>query len=90
MLEPCLGKSTLPGLEFLMKSWITSWVPRFIWVYLGIIIAYTIIVYFLIKPIKNLNKYIYIVMLILYLIGVGLRGIGKGYPAHQNVFGVCG
>lgn len=90
MLEPCLGKSTLPGLEFLMKNWITSWILRFVWAYLGILIAYGITIFFLIKPLKKLNKYVYFVFIGLYLFGIGIRGIGKTYPAHENVFGLCG
>jgi hypothetical protein len=82
MLEPCLGKSTLPGLEFLMKNWITSWILRFIWAYLGILIAYGITIFLLIKPLKKLNKYVYFVLIGLYILGIGIRGIGKTYPAH--------
>lgn len=81
-LEPCLGKSTLPGLEFLMKNWVGSWVLRFIWIYIGIVIAYVLIIFLLIKPLKQLNNYIYMAILVLYFIGVGVRGMGKSYPAH--------
>jgi hypothetical protein len=90
MLEPCLGKSPLPGLEFLMKNWITSWILRFIWIFIGILFAYALIIFFLLKPLKKLNKYIYMGLIGLYLMGIGARGISKTYPAHENVFGVCG
>ncbi len=89
-LEPCLGKSTLPGLEFLMKNWVSSWVLRFVWAYIGIAIAYTVIIFFLIKPLKTLHPYIYIGLLVLYFMGVGIRGFGKSYSAHENAFGLCG
>lgn len=81
-LQPCLGKSNLPGLEFLMKNWVSSWVLRFVWIYIGIMIAYVVMVFFLIKPNKSLHPYIYIGLLVLYLAGVGVRAIGKTYPSH--------
>ena len=90
MLEPCFGKSTLPGLEYLMKSWMNSWIWRFVWIYIGICIAYAVIVFFLVKPVKKLHNYIYIGLVFLYLVGVGLRAIGKSYTAYENAFGVCG
>ena len=73
-----------------MKNWTNSWVFRFIWIYIGIGIAYGVAIYFLIKPVKSLNKKIYIVFIVLYFTGVGLRGLGKTYPAHENIFGLCG
>ncbi len=89
-LQPCISKTNLPGLEYLLKNLKTSFIVRFIWAYIGIIIAYSTIIFFLLKPLIRLNKYFYMVWIVLYLMGVGIRGMGKGYPAYENVFGVCG
>jgi hypothetical protein len=77
MTEPCLGKTSLPGLEYLMKAWLSSWVWRFIWVYLGITLAYGLAIYILITPAKKHNIYFYYSIIPLYLLGVGARGMGK-------------
>jgi hypothetical protein len=76
-MSPCLSKTTLPGVEFLWKKWISSWVYRFIWIYIGIIIAYAVIIYLILNPLKSLHKYVYRGLIFLYFVGVGLRGIGK-------------
>lgn len=65
-----------------MKSLNTSFIVRFVWAYIGIAIAYATIIFFLVKPLIQLNKYFYIAWIILYLMGVGIRGMGKGYPAY--------
>jgi len=82
MLEPCIGKTNLPGLEFIMKNWIRSWIFRFVWIYIGIVIAYALVIYLLVMPGKLINKYLYAVIIFLYFVGVGLRGIGKSYTAY--------
>jgi Na+(H+)/acetate symporter ActP len=61
---------------------VSSWIVRFIWPYIGIVIAYSIIIFFLIKPLKKFNKFVYLGFLVLYFCGVGIRGMGKSHPAY--------
>jgi hypothetical protein len=65
-----------------MKNWVSSWILRFIWIYIGIGIAYAVMIFFLLRPSKNLHHYFYIGLLALYFLGVGARAIGKTYPSH--------
>lgn len=73
-----------------MKRWTSSWLGRFVIIYIGIAIAYAVLVFFLVRPNKKLHHYIYIGLLVLYFMGIGVRAIGKTYPAHQNAFGLSG
>jgi len=73
-----------------MKNWVSSWLLRFIWIYIGIGVAYAVIIFFLIKPTKNLHQYFYIGLIVLYFLGVGVRAIGKTHASYENVFGLSG
>ncbi len=48
------------------------------------------LIYLILNPRKALHKYIYITLIILYFIGIGLRGFGKIVHGKENAFGVSG
>lgn len=89
-LTPCLTKTVLPGLQFILKNWVPSFVWRFIWIYLGIIVAYIIIIYFILRSNTKIHQYFYYGLILLYLMGVGCRGMGSFVNAIECVFGLCG
>jgi hypothetical protein len=60
-----------------MKNWVPSFAWRFCWVYFGILVAYAVIIYFVLRPNTKVPKYVYYILLALYLIGVGGRAMGK-------------
>ncbi len=89
-LDPCLSRSTFPSLTFILKNQKSSFTLRFIWVYIGIVIAYTLIIYLVIKPKSNLHKYMYGCLFMLYLAGIGVRSLGTYNSSIYSVFGACG
>jgi hypothetical protein len=89
-LDPCLSRSSFPSLTFLLKDQSSSFLWRFIWVYIGILVAYILIVYLVIYPKTNIPRYAYISLIILYLIGVGVRALGSYSSSLYSIFGACG
>lgn len=54
------------------------------------IIAYIVVIYLSVKPKIKLHKYLYVVLLMLYIAGVGVRAMGTFTDSLTSVFGVCG
>ena len=75
-LEPCLEKATLTAVEFLLKDWVPSFNVRFIWIYIGLIFSYGVIIFFIIKPQIILHKAIKAGLVVLYFAGVFCRIMG--------------
>jgi hypothetical protein len=89
-LDPCLSRSSFPSLTYLMKNEPSSFVWRFIWVYIGIIIAYVLIIYLIIRPKVNMPRYLFVMLVLLYLGGVGVRALGTYNSSLYSIFGACG
>jgi len=68
----------------------SSFIWRFIWIYIGIVVAYVLIIYLIVKPTAGMPKCVYIFLIILYLAGVGARGLGTYILSLQSVIGACG
>lgn len=75
-LDPCLSRSNFPSLTFILKRLTASFSWRFVWVYIGIVLAYGLIIYLIIRPKVRMPQYLYIIWFLLYLAGVGARGLG--------------
>ena len=87
----CLGIPPLPSLQYLWKDWVDAFLLRFTWIYFGMLVCYCLTIYFLIRPMKKLHIAVYVILIVLYLLGVGGRAMG-GFVnnSHISVFGVCG
>ena len=75
-LEPCLEKATLTAVEFLLKDWVSSFNIRFIWIYIGLIFSYMVVIFFVVKPQFILNKFLKGGLVLLYFAGVFCRIMG--------------
>lgn len=53
-----------------------SFIWRFVWVYLGMVVAYAVIAFCICRPNYRLDRKVYIFVLSLYLLGVGSRFMG--------------
>lgn len=82
-LEPCLSKASLTAVEFLLKKWNFSFNIRFIWIYLGLIFSYTVVIFFIIKPQYEVHRFLKVFLIALYLAGTFSRIMGGsgGYIA---------
>lgn len=89
-LDPCLSRSSFPSLTYLMKNEPSSFIWRFVWVYIGIVIAYVLIVYLTIKPKTGIPRYTYVCLILLYIAGVGVRAMGTYNSSLCSIFGACG
>jgi hypothetical protein len=97
ILTPCLKNPPLPSVQKLFSGWVGSFVLLYIWQYIGLLIAYICIIYFTcFQKKKEVANYVWIILLILYLVGVGSRGMGgfvsnlTPYDTMMSLFGVCG
>lgn len=54
------------------------------------IVAYLVVIYMSIKPKVKLHKYLYVVLLLLYIAGLGVRAMGTFTDTLTSAFGVCG
>lgn len=93
-LEPCLSKPTLTAVEFLFKKWFFSFNIRYIWMYIGLVFSYSVVVFFLVKPHYYVRTPLKVALLLLYVAGIICRIMG-GSGAHialtkESVFGKCG
>ena len=59
-----------------MKDWITSFSVRFVWIYIGLVISYGVVIFFVIKPQFVLSKFMKGGLVILYFGGVFSRIMG--------------
>jgi hypothetical protein len=89
-LDPCLSRSSFPSLTYLMKNEPSSFMWRFVWVYVGILIAYALIIYLVIRPKADIPRYAYVCLILLYLAGVGVRALGTYTSSLSSIFGACG
>ena len=93
-LSPCISKPTLTAVEFLFKDWVFSFNIRFIWIYIGLLFSYFVMIFFLLRPHKTLHIGFKIALLILYFMGVGCRAMGGTGGSisgeKESVFGKCG
>lgn len=96
VLTPCLKNPALPSVQKLFSGWVGTFVLLYIWQYLGLLVAYIYIIYFtcFLKR-KDVPNYVWIVLAVLYIAGIGTRGMGgfvgiTPYDGMVSVFGVCG
>jgi len=96
VLTPCLQNPALPSVQKLFSGWIGTFVLLYIWQYIGLLVAYIWIIYFtcFLKR-KDVPNYVWIILAILYIAGVGTRGMGgfvstTSYDTMVSLFGVCG
>lgn len=96
-LSPCLEKPLLPSVDKLFNGWTSSFLLLYSWQYLGFLIAYVWIIYFTCyMKNKDLPNFVWIILLILYIAGIGTRGMGgfvsskSSYDTAVSIFGVCG
>ncbi len=87
---PCLSNPMLPSLKFLFSGKINYYLISL----LGIFISYAVIIILCLKDRKfKINKFIYLGLFILYLIGIGVRGFG-GFVYNQGInngwISICG
>jgi hypothetical protein len=97
LYSPCLTNPPLPSVNKLFSGSTGTFILLYIWQYIGLLIVYIYIIYFtsFLKT-KEVSNYIWILLLMLYIAGVGTRGMG-GFVGSQtpfdsmvSVFGVCG
>ncbi len=95
-LTPCLGNPMFYSVQKLFSGWYGTFILMYIWEYLGLLVAYIVIIYFVffLKK-KEIQSYIWILLLLLYIGGLGSRALGgffKGndYQIMVSLFGVCG
>lgn len=74
-LDPCISWTNFPSLQLFFRSDSSAFGLRFSWIYIGIIIAWIIIVYLLVKPKNKLHKYVYGVLLLFYIATIGARSM---------------
>ncbi len=95
--EPCLKNPALPSVQRLFSGWNGSFVLLYIWQYIGLMVAYILIIFsvFFMKK-REVPSYVWVILLALYIAGLGTRGLG-GFVSNQapydtmvSVFGVCG
>lgn len=96
-LEPCLKKPLLPSVDRLFNGWAGSFILLYIWQYIGILIAYGWIIYFTcFMKNKHIPNYVWVILLLLYIAGIGTRGMGGFVNSHSSydtlvsLFGVFG
>lgn len=89
-LDPCLSRSSFPSLTYILKNQNSSFTLRYVWIYIGIIIAYILIFYLIVRPKANLHKYFYASMVLLYIAGIGVRALGSYDGSSHSIFGACG
>lgn len=89
-LDPCLSRPAFPSLMYILKKMPSSFAWRFIWIYIGIAIAYVLIGYLIVKPKVRMHKYLYVSLFVLYLAGVGSRAMGTYGTSKEAVMGACG
>lgn len=89
-LDPCISWTTFPSLNYIFKQDISTFLLKFVWVFISIAIDYVVIIYFVMRPKNRVNKYIYAVLLILYLVSLGLRGLASYNSNKESIFGACG
>ena len=75
-LEPCISRANHSSLIFILKKLLSSFSWRFTWIYIGVIIAYAVIIFLTIKPTYRLHRYLYTMLVFLYLGGIGARALG--------------
>ena len=96
VLTPCLQNPALPSVQKLFSGWVGTFVLLYISQYIGLLVAYIWVIYFtcFLKR-KDAPNYVWIILMILYIAGLGTRGMGgfvssTPYDAMVSVFGVCG
>lgn len=89
-LEPCISWTAFPSLMYIFKQMISSFVWRFIWIYLGVVLDYVLIFYVIIKPKVRLHKYLYGLLIILYIASLGARALGSYDSSKESILGACG
>lgn len=96
VLTPCLQNPALPSVQKLFSGWTGTFVLLYIWQYLGLLIAYIWIIYFtcFLKR-KDVPNYVWIILVVLYIAGIGTRGMGgfvssTSYDTLVSLLGVCG
>lgn len=89
-LDPCISRTLSPSLAFLLKKMNPSFNWRFVWIYIGMVIAYILITFLLIRPKTKMPTFLYVIYLILYLGGIGARSLGNYSMGVESTFGACG
>jgi hypothetical protein len=89
-LDPCVTWSRYPSLTYIFKQEITSFLFRFVWAYVGLLICYVLVFYVVLRPKAKMHRYFYGMLLVLYLGSVGGRGLGSYDGSKEAVMGVCG
>lgn len=57
---------------------------------MAIVVDYILIFYVIVKPKARMHRYLYGVLIILYLCSLGARGLGTYGGAKESVMGACG
>jgi hypothetical protein len=85
-LKPCLGKATLTAVQYLLKMWFASFSVRFVWIYIGLAVSYAVVIFFVVKPLSVLHRFLKAGLIALYLTGVFVRIMGGSgdYIAWQK------
>lgn len=96
VLTPCLKNPPLPSVQRLFSGWVGTFILVYIWQFIGLVIFYVYVVYatFFLKK-KEVATWIWILLLLLYIAGLGSRGLGgfvkdTPYDTVVSLFGVCG
>ena len=78
----------------MFKDWVFSFNIRFIWVYIGLLFSYAVVIYFILRPNKQIHIAVKVVLIVLYLTGIGARAMGGSggdiSGTKESVFGKCG
>lgn len=83
VLEPCLSKASLTAVEFLLKKWYFSFNIRYIWIYIGLVFSYAVVLFFIMRPKYVVHRLVKAGLVALYLAGAFSRIMGGsgGYVA---------
>lgn len=76
-LDPCLSWTNFPSLQLLFRKDSSGFALKFSWIYALIFLAWIIIIYIAVKPKNQLHKYVYGVLILLYIATVGARSLSK-------------
>jgi hypothetical protein len=74
-LDPCISWTNFPSLQLLFRGDNSNFALRFSWIYIGMILAWIIMIYLLVKPKNKLHKYVYGVFLLFYIATMGARSL---------------
>ena len=76
-LDPCLSRTSFPSLQLLFRKDSSGFALKFSWVYVAIILAWMVIGYVSLRAKNKLHKYVYGLLILLYIVSLGLRGLAQ-------------